>query len=129
MGRDMYAHIEVKYNGDWHHYAAPSVDRDKRLFDLFVARGQTSDIPYDASVVTKHCYELAKRRYEPRNVCVVRSGKLPALQDAIHDAYGEPRNIARHDLEYNIFRTYVDEGTLAEHSGFDDLRVVCWFDN
>lgn len=129
MGRDMHAHIEVKYNGDWYHYAAPSVDRDRSLFDLFVAHGRTGDIPHDASIVTKRCYELAKRRYDPRNICVVQAEKLQALQDALHDAYGEPRNVSPHDFEYNIFCTYVDEGTLAEHSGFDDLRVVCWFDN
>lgn len=129
MGRDMYAHIEVKSGGNWYHYAAPSVDRDKRLFDLFVLYGQASDIPPDASIVTKRCYELAKRRYEPRNVCVVPDDKLQALQDALHAAYGEPRNVSPHDFEYAVFRTYVDEGMLAEHSGFDGLRVICWFDN
>ena len=81
MGRDMYAHIEVKSGGDWHHYAAPSVDRDKRLFDLFVAHCRASNIPHDASVVTKRCYELAKRRYDPRDICVVRADVVNDLKN------------------------------------------------
>ena len=32
MGCDIHAHIEIKVNGEWHHYSQPDIGRDYELF-------------------------------------------------------------------------------------------------
>lgn len=61
MGCDIHCHIEVKINGQWHHWSAPKIDRDYSLFARMagVRRVEPSPIaeprglPPDISVITE----------------------------------------------------------------------------
>lgn len=129
MGRTIHAHIEAKIDNDWHHYAAPSVTRDTVFFDLITNGNYGKEMPQDATVVTRRCCELDEKLYRLHDLRVVPASELAALQAALHAAYKEPGYAMGHDFEHSVFRTYVNGGTLSEHPGFDDLRIVCWFDN
>ena len=68
MSTTMQAHIEVKKDGQWHHFAAPSID--KNYYIGAVTGGEQlgnypgvkpvariKQLPEDISLVTRVCYE------------------------------------------------------------------------
>lgn len=144
MGCDMHAHIEVKLNGVWQHYSAPIVERFYGLFNLvaFVRPEDTENVginycvckhfgfPEDASDLTKYCYELdaSKGRH---HAGYLTARELEELQEELYLHYPHVKRtgIDRLDLDYNIFRTYINGNSIAYHSGFEDSRLVFWFDN
>jgi len=42
MGTDIHVHTEVKFGGRWHHYGAPKVSRNYRLFTKMRGNSTTS---------------------------------------------------------------------------------------
>ena len=34
-----------------------------------------------------------------------------------------------YELETGILHTFINGNTLAQHQGWDDLRLIFWFDN
>lgn len=147
MGCNLHAHIEVKKAGQWHHFGQPNVERNYYLFSIitgervnskrdniqsgFLPVAHIHEIPADISYVTKVCLEQDKAAYHIHHSGVLLAEDLPELQDCLYE--GQPSvkrtGIDQLDLEYSIFRTYINGGTLTEHRGWDDLRIVFWFDN
>lgn len=144
MGCNIHAHIEVKKDGQWHHFGQPNVERNYYVFSV-IAGERISDcfldgvfpvahiheIPSDISFVTRVCLEQDKIRYRIHNPGVLLAEDLPELQDCLYEARPsiERTGIDELDLEHSIFRTYINGSTLAKHDGWDDLRIVFWFDN
>lgn len=142
MGAMIHAHIEVKKDAQWFHYAAPAFRRDYELFALIAgvrAEGRLADVqriatgyglPEDMSEVTRICREQDSG-YGIHDEGYMTAADVKALQEALYTRHPEVRRtgIDEMDLEYSIFKTYVNGGTLAAHEGWDDLRVIFWFDN
>lgn len=65
MGCDIHLHTEVKINGKWEHYSAPSLDRDYELFGKMAGiRSCDTDpialprgLPADVAAVTEFDYK------------------------------------------------------------------------
>lgn len=73
MGTTIHAHIEVKKNNTWFHYATPDVNRNYMLFaatngerledfrpsvrDKIIPQASIKGLPDDISDITKICYE------------------------------------------------------------------------
>lgn len=145
MGSNISAHIEVKRDGVWHHLGQPRIDRDYLLFaaiggerigcfaaspirDLIKPVASVKVLPDDISLVTRIGYEYDKNR-GLHNISVLTAEDLPMLQDQLYKLRPEvsPMGCDELDLEWSIFRTFVNGSALADHPGWDDLRIVCWF--
>ena len=120
MGTTIHAHIEVKLNGKWEHFAAPSVKRDYRIFVAIsseridglspkhrpVPVSKHHELPEDASAVTRACAE------HDRGLGVHGFGYLEAediakLQDELYRVSPEVKRtgIDELDLECSVFHT------------------------
>ena len=131
MGTTMHAHIEVKLGNDWLHFATPSVQRDYTLFELInELHAETVDnkIIDMASEVTRKCFAQDCDSYRIHDMFVLQAEDLPVLQQRLWDAHTD-KSILDLDLEGSIFHTYVNGNTLAQHQGWDDLRIIGWYDN
>ena len=141
MGCTMHTHIEVKRGDRWGHFAAPNVKRDYKLFNLIAAvRNNPPDnrapvckhfgLPDDMPAITRVC------RNGDAGLGIHHEGWLDAndireLQDRLYAVSPgiERTGIDALDLEHSIFNTYILGGCIASHAGFDDVRIVFWFDN
>lgn len=146
METTMHAHIEVKKNNKWMHYGCPDVTRNYLVFACVngMRKGEFSDrpeiyericpvarvdrIPGDISEVTRLCLESDSGDYQLKGFGMLDSDDLYRLQNLLWSfpgKYGDPD----FDLEGGIFKTYINGGSIMDHRGFDDARVLFWFDN
>lgn len=143
MGANIHVHIEVKINGQWHHYAAPIVRRDYQLFaavnglraeDIRPSNRPNAisthhKLPGDISLITRLSLEEDRGRglhdfgYLTSNDLVVLQNELYRIRPEVYRT-----GFDELDLEYSIFRTYVNGSTIASHPGYEDARVVYWYD-
>ena len=142
MGCFMRTHIEVKKNGRWYHLSQPMVRQDYYLYTVIA--GVRADnyprvkpvanihtIPDDISFVTQMCLEQDKSGYFIHDEGVLTAEDLQLLQDRLYEYNPSIQRTGcdELDLEESVFRTYINGNTLSEHQGWDDLRIVFWFDN
>ena len=98
-------HIEVQKDGQWLHYSAPSILRDRDFFDLVA--GIYCNLDHQGWLSSK---------------------ELLALQCRLNEIYPEKFSLEK-DLEESYFHCYIDGGAIATHKGFDDARLIFWFDH
>lgn len=143
MGTTIHAHIEVKKDNRWLHFAAPHVTQDYLLFAAINGEGlewfresvkericpqaSVTGLPDDLSEITAFCYEQDKASCKLHGEGALTTEDLIRLQahlkeinDSIYDKY---------DLEEHIFRTYINGNAIASHQGWDDVRIVFWYDH
>ena len=144
MSTTLYAHIEVKFEGRWEHFAACSVYKNyllsaaingTRADNLAAGReipkpaaGRTG-IPADATAVTKAC--IAREvGPEPANACVLDAEQIQEVQDEMYRVRPEVKKtgIDQFDFEHSVFHTYINGNAIAAHTGFEDVRMICAFD-
>ena len=141
MGQNIHAHIEVKHNDAWEHFSAPCVIRDYKLYRLMGSNrdvaglrtviGVKPGMPADASIITRRCLELDTDQYGKSIVNtahVIDAAGIAALQDAYRNARPE-LSLPESDLEETIFHCYIAGNPIFAHDGFEDVRIVYWFDN
>lgn len=137
MGASIHMHIEVKKNGRWLHYSAPAINRDRTFFGMVAGLDtgikpvvQPKGLPDDLSKVTLACLEQDKESYKVHHATWLDADELFDLQDALK-AYHEPlgHGPLQYDLEYAYFNTYINGNSVARPQGWDDVRLVAWFDN
>lgn len=146
MGTTMHAHIEVKKDDRWLHYGCPDVERDYMVFacingtrkDAFEDSADVynrihpvstvHELPTDISEVTQICLEMDKSSYKLHGFGVLSGEDLEKLQRLLYEMFGNEKGTFN-DLEAGIFKTYIGGNSIARHEGFDDVRVVYWFDN
>lgn len=137
MGASIHMHIEVKKNGRWLHYSAPAINRDQTFFGMVAGLDTGIEpvvppkgLPDDLSEVTLFCLEQDKENYKIHHATWLGTNELFDLQDALK-AYHEPLGHGPlvYDLEYAYFNTYINGNSIAQHQGWDDVRLVAWFDN
>lgn len=137
MGQNIHAHIEVKHNGVWEHFSAPRVVRDYKLYVLMgsnrevpglkAIEGVEVGLPADASTITKCCLQLDAALYGQGMVDTVRVLNADGIA-SLQEAYKAVRPDGC-DLEEDVFHCYVAGNAICTHSGFEDSRIIYWFDN
>lgn len=145
MGTTMHAHIEVKVDGKWEHFACPCVTRnylvfacingmrrddfedDPTIYNKIRPVSRIHKIPEDISEITRKCLKFDESQYTLKGHGVLESDDLMRLQEMLRDIKGI-RDLD-YDLEYGVFHTYINGNAIYTHYGFDDARIVYWFDN
>lgn len=141
MGTTLHSHIEVKKDGIWYHFAAPAVERDYLVFAAISGerldslseslqkrvkpQASVKGLPNDLSLVTRVSYEQDKG-LGLHGEGVLTSTDIKNLQEHLWEF--DDRNGYRLDLEWNIFRTYISSSAIHVHKGWDDARIVFWYD-
>lgn len=141
MGQNIHMHIEVKHDGRWQHYAAPHVARNYTLYGLLGSERALEDVeplralkvgvPVDASEVTSACLDMDRQDYGPgvyRNARWLDADGIVKLQAAWHLA-NPGKTPQETDLESTVLHTYISGNAIAAHYGFEDVRLIWWFDN
>ena len=142
MGCDIHAHLEAKKDGAWHHLGSLDIDRDYVLFAILggarldVAQARTdkkivpmanmSGIPDNASAETRRGFDRDGAYFFTHSPGAIYASQLPRLKRMLEKVDPCYRNGA--NLEEDVFHARVNDGTLTEHKGWDDLRIVFWFD-
>lgn len=136
MGAGIHMHIEVKSNGIWYHYAAPSMFRNRVFFDLVggiynseAAIVPPRGLPEDLSFVTKHDWDQDCESYRLHHVGWLKADELLALQAELERKFKVVEDELTYDLEEGFLHTYINGNALAFHQGWDDLRFIFWFNN
>lgn len=143
MGTNLHVHIEVKLNGKWEHFAAPCVTRDYHLFAAIngldaefirpsnrpIAVSRHHELPEDMSAITRVCLEQS-RSLGLRGFGYLEAEDIDALQEELYRSTPEVcrTGFDKLNLEHNIFRTCIGGNTIAGHTGFEDSRIVYWYD-
>lgn len=152
MGCDIHAHVEIRYQGKWEHYAIPNIDRWYDLFGIMagVRREDVTPIvppkgvPSDMSVITQLDWERWGR--DAHTASWFNEDEIDKLEEWLNQQKAEadekkekyPWN--RFDLESGVlngtymfgngltsFRKYHDIDYIPK--GADAVRLVFWFDN
>lgn len=139
----MHAHIEVKKNGKWHHFAAPSIKPDYILYAIATGHekeylrygdriqpvSRIHNNPKDISDVTWDClnHDMCSRGVTDINT--LESNDIKTLQEKLYEYYSwiEPSDNSHLNLEHSIFHTYINGEKLHLHKGFDDVRIIIWY--
>lgn len=145
MGCDIHLHIEVKIDGAWHHYGAPSIARSYRLFEKMAGvRGEESNaiaypkgVPDDATFLTKIDYKLWDT--DAHSASWLGVDELMQLEDWLRT--GKSETFGEYNLEYGILHSYLggngftawkrypQDGSPFNPWMIEDVRLVFWFDN
>ena len=140
MGCDIHLHIEVKINGKWEHYAAPSVDRWYELFGkLAGVRDKTArpivepkGFPSDASVTT--AFDYARWQTDAHTPSWLNEKEITKLRVwFMKQDGGSGRG---YFLEEGVLKCTYLFGNLFDYEereewpvGLEGFRFVFWFDN
>ncbi len=141
MSTTMHAHIEVKKNGKWLHFGAPKGLTDGLVhavingvsIDTFNTHGRIhpvcriNSLPEDMTEITKICLEEDRKDYRIHDEGMLEACDIEKLQKELDNFRPEP--LSHYDLEHNIFYTYICNGAIAAHRGFDDVRIIFWYDH
>lgn len=141
----LHAHIEVKLKNKWFHYGAPAINADYTLFAFINGNGlehmrksiaadihpcaSINGLPEDLSKITKISYNQDKTDGALYEEGCLTSEDLCSLQTRMQDFAGIHDPWWECSLESDIFGTYINNKPIADHTGYDDSRVVFWFSN
>ncbi len=141
MGCDIHLHGEVKINGKWEHWSAPSIPRDYNLFgkmagvrDCGPPIVEPRGLPDDASVLTKIAWEHEGE--DGHTPSWLSGSEIEELEKwyVTSAPPGQWRSLEHHVLGYILGNGWnvaasVAEGEDTYPAGFEDARIVFWFDN
>lgn len=144
MSTTIHAQIEVKKDNRWLHFASPIVHTDYIFFAAINGEGidylrdsvrekihpnaSGKGLPDDISEVTAVCYQMDKESYHLHDEGFLSTQDLRNLQQNIWDIYYfDPKSAW--DLEEHFFKTYINGNAIASHQGWDDVRIVFWYDH
>ena len=144
MGCDIHLHIELKIEGQWHHYAAPSIERWYALFEKMAGvRGETENaiagpkgLPDDVTLITRRCAEYDEG--DAHNHSWLGVKEIVVLEEWCRAAGEKEGFFLKRDLEHSILHTYLLGSSLTGWHRYpedgnplkvEDLRFVFWFDN
>lgn len=142
MSTSIHMHLEVKKDDQWLHFAAPNMYYDGVFFDLIAGihvetdqivplRGLPEAVPgSEISEVTQFCYEQDQQNFRLHHIGWLGADELILLQKCLNDQYDKSKNDWRsYDLEEHYFHTFINGNAVALHQGWDDIRLIFWFDN
>lgn len=135
MGCDIHAHVELKINGQWHHYDQPRIQRDYKLFarmanvrnedgitPISEPRGLPDDITFIVKFDSDHCGS------DGHSHSYLTSEEMAELDRECQnsDSYADWVTFGYlFGGHYCYYFDYPDERT----EGVEDFRLVFWFDN
>lgn len=141
MGCDMHAHVEIKVKGQWHHYSFPQVRRDYNMFAALAGvRAEGEDvkpiaadrgIPEDATFTTRFDYEVCwggaahSASWISDRECLELEKRFPHVDvwtDIFKDLYLFGNNITTPLI-------YPSDAAREFAAGYEEARIVFWFDN
>lgn len=141
MGCDIHAHIEIKVNGEWHHYSHPRIDRNYYLFTRMagVRSGHIEDVepisvprglPKDITFTTH--FDAKRWGGDGHSHSWLSCKELAALVQWYDELQSGKNWISRmyRELGY-LFGGDWDFHQQPENypKGLQDARIVFWFDN
>ena len=147
MGTTMHAHIEVKKDGKWLHYGCPAIARNylvfacingmckealegsPKVYERIQPVAKTDKLPDDMTEITRICLDMDRSDYTLKGYGVLDAGDLYRLQKLLWSIPGVKSGATEYDLEESFFKTYIGGGAIAVARGFDDVRVIFWYDN
>ena len=142
MGCDIHLHIEVKIEGEWHHFGRPRISRNYWLFAVIAGVSnyekvtpiaEPKGLPEDVTRITAEYYKIWEG--DAHTASWLGPSEINALRERLKARPAE--EWPGTDLEYGILNTYIPENPLCVAAGEDaddsfpaeDLRLVFWFDN
>lgn len=109
MATMMHAHIEVRIRDSWQHYSDPVIENAGGF--IASLSGKNQGLPRDANLITRGSYDENKQQgHGPRGEGWLDSNDLKTLSP-------------------DVFRKRINGRPIADHAGFEDARVVFWFEN
>ena len=87
-----------------------------------------NELPADMSEVTAFCYEQDSNMCRLHGEFVLTAEDIKNLQKHLWEE-NEYDPKAKWDLEDAIFHTYINGNTISAHQGWDDVRIIGWYDN
>lgn len=136
MGCDIHAHIEVKINGEWHHWCSPYIQRNYRLFARLAGvrtdspeedqKYPTKPLPEDMTVPTKVDWERGLGDWHSESW--IDGREVEEVDTWIHE-----QNL--HRDAHSIFGYLFGDGYDVKRypndypKGVEDCRMIFWFDN
>lgn len=142
MGCDIHLHVEVKIKGKWHHYNHPYINRDYRLFSKMAGVRSNYDdvppiaqprgIPTDASTTTKfECEHDGIDGHSHSWLSASEAGEAQEWYEKLFpDKHFHPPifgYLFGNSIDSHI--RYPDDAKSLQSIGFQDARIVFWFDN
>jgi hypothetical protein len=143
----MHAHIEVKKDGKWLHYGCPDITRNylifacingmrkewfednPKVYERIQPVAKTDKLPDDMTEITRICLDMDRSDYRLKGYGVLDADDLYRLQKLLWSMPGVKSGATEYDLEESFFKTYIGGGAIAVARGFDDVRVIFWYDN
>ena len=103
---------------------------DEELQLLIQPQASVKGLPADMSDVTEFCYNQDKEHYYLHGEGALSADDIYNLQEHLFALHAdEPHCKLAYDLEESIFHTYVAGSSISRHLGWDDTRIVFWYDN
>lgn len=144
MGCDIHCHVEVKINGEWHHYNHPTLSRNYQLFSKMAGvRGNEKPIaeprgmPEDSTFMTK--FDNNNWDGDGHTHSWLSDHEVAQIVDWVNE---EERRKGWYSFEYEElgyifssgwnFRKYPskhNKGFDGTPDGFEAARLIFWFDN
>lgn len=143
MGCDIHLHTEVKIDGVWHHYSAPSIGRNYSIFakmagvrkDDPLPIAQPRGVPSDATFLTRFDYEMeGADAHTPSWLGAKEIAELVGWIDETFPSTDhldwESRNIGYFfGNSFEGFSKHPSDYTGDIERGIEDVRWIFWFDN
>lgn len=140
MGCDIHPHVEVKIKGKWEHYSTLCVSRNYLLFAKMAgvrnydieAISPPRGLPEDVSVVTKfESDDYGVDGHTHSWLSATEAGEIQRWYEK-HN----PKPVHHPPLFGYLFGNHIDsyvrfpeDGKRIRELGYEDARVVFWFDN
>lgn len=135
MSTTIHLHIEVLKDGQRQHFSATDPSTDNVFLDLIAGiRGNIPPLvvprglPGDMSGMTSYCYSLDEKNFHPHHRGWLSSEEVATLQRRLNELQPE-KSMLEKDLEEAYLHCYISDNAISAHRGFDDSRIVFWFDN
>lgn len=138
MGCDIHLHTEVKVNGKWLHYGAPSIARWYSLFEKMAGvRGQQVNaiaapkgLPDDISDLT--ALEFKRWEGDAHSMSWLSVEEIAQLEDWYKEATKDAKEYTYPEKQWGYLFSS-SWGGLHKYKeapdGVEDARFVFWFDN
>lgn len=134
MGCDIHAHVEVRQNGRWLHWATADIERDYRVFERMAGvRGDKENaialprgLPYDISETTQLASDMEGS--DGHSHSFLSLDEMVKLESWMHKIMHFPNKQITY-LFGDGWSGFLNDETNATEFGITDARLVFWFDN
>ena len=141
MSCDIHLHVEVKINGKWENWATPYISQNYALFTLMAGVRDAEDhprpialprgLPADVSTVTAfHARHWKGDGHRHSWLSATEAGEVQEWYECIYGGSHLPPlfgYVFGNDVDSHV--RFPEDCEELRRLGFEDVRVVFWFDN